>query len=123
MDAFRQGTIDFEQAVQAGNLFASLYIKAPLGDRYGNIRTYPKMLQVLRTKVVSQFRSPAKGVGLRKWSDIEWRRRSRNSAGRTMWAITRRSAASKPRCSTTDWVEDSDRLGQHGLGPSLQGRD
>ncbi len=50
LDAFRAGTIDFQQAVQAGNLFASLYIKAPLGDRYGNIRTYPKMLQVLRTQ-------------------------------------------------------------------------
>ena len=50
LDAFRKGTIDFEQAVQAGNLFASLYIKAPLGDRYGNIRPYPKMLQVLRTQ-------------------------------------------------------------------------
>jgi sugar/nucleoside kinase (ribokinase family) len=50
LDAFRAGTIDFPQAVQAGNLFASLYIKAPLGDRYGNIRAYPKMLQVLRTQ-------------------------------------------------------------------------
>jgi sugar/nucleoside kinase (ribokinase family) len=50
LDAFRKGKIDFQQAVQAGNLFASLYIKAPLGDRYGNIRAYPKMLQVLRTQ-------------------------------------------------------------------------
>jgi sugar/nucleoside kinase (ribokinase family) len=50
LDAFGKGAIDFEQAVQAGNLFASLYIKAPLGDRYGNIRPYPKMLQVLRAK-------------------------------------------------------------------------
>jgi sugar/nucleoside kinase (ribokinase family) len=50
LDGFRKGAIDFHQAVQAGNLFASLYIKAPLGDRYGNIRPYPKMLQVLRTK-------------------------------------------------------------------------
>ena len=50
LDAFRKGAIDFEQAVQAGNLFASLYIKAPLGDRYGNIRPYAKMLQVLQTK-------------------------------------------------------------------------
>jgi sugar/nucleoside kinase (ribokinase family) len=48
LDAFRRGTIDFPQAVQAGNLFASLYIKAPLGDRYGNIRPYAKMVQVLR---------------------------------------------------------------------------
>ncbi|MBM4026908.1 MAG: carbohydrate kinase family protein [Planctomycetes bacterium] len=50
LEGFRKGVIDFHQAVQAGNLFASLYIKAPLGDRYGNIRPYPKMLQVLRTK-------------------------------------------------------------------------
>ena len=50
LDAFSKGAIDFEQAVQAGNLFASLYIKAPLGDRYGNIRVYSKMLQVLQTK-------------------------------------------------------------------------
>ncbi len=49
LDAFRKGRIDFQQAVQAGNLFASLYIKAPLGDRYGNFRPYAKMLQVLRT--------------------------------------------------------------------------
>jgi sugar/nucleoside kinase (ribokinase family) len=50
LEGFRKGAIDFHQAVQAGNLFASLYIKAPLGDRYGNIRPYPKMLEVLRTK-------------------------------------------------------------------------
>ncbi len=50
LDAFRKGRMDFQEAVQAGNLFASLYIKAPLGDRYGNIRPYPKMLQVLRTQ-------------------------------------------------------------------------
>lgn len=50
LDSFRRGTIDFQQAVQAGNLFASLYIKAPLGDRYGNIKPYAKMLQILRTE-------------------------------------------------------------------------
>jgi sugar/nucleoside kinase (ribokinase family) len=50
LDGFRKGVIDFERAVQAGNLFASLYIKAPLGDRYGNIRPYAKMLEILRTK-------------------------------------------------------------------------
>jgi len=50
LDNFRRGTINFEEAVQAGNLFASLYIKAPLDDRYGNIRAYAKMLQILRTK-------------------------------------------------------------------------
>ena len=31
-----------------GNLFASLYIKAPLDDRYGNIRPYEAMLRVVR---------------------------------------------------------------------------
>ncbi len=50
LDGFRKGVIDFERAVQAGNLFASLYIKAPLGDRYGNMRPYAKMLEVLRAK-------------------------------------------------------------------------
>ena len=48
LEAFKQGSMDFEQAVQAGNLFASLYIKAPLEDRYGNIRAYDKMLQILK---------------------------------------------------------------------------
>ena len=48
LDAFKQGTMNFEEAVQAGNLFASLYIKAPLEDRYGNIRPYAKMVQVLQ---------------------------------------------------------------------------
>ncbi|MCU0913774.1 MAG: carbohydrate kinase family protein [Planctomycetes bacterium] len=50
LDGFRKGAIDFERAVQAGNLFASLYIKAPLGDRYGNIKPYARMLQVLQAK-------------------------------------------------------------------------
>jgi len=46
--AFRDGTLDFGEAVQMGNLFASLYIKAPLDDRYGNIRPYEAMLRVVR---------------------------------------------------------------------------
>jgi sugar/nucleoside kinase (ribokinase family) len=48
LDDFGRGVVDFREAVQMGNLFASLYIKAPLGDRYGNIRPYPKMMEVLR---------------------------------------------------------------------------
>ncbi len=48
---FRDGSIDFAEALQMGNLFASLYIKAPLDDRYGNIKTYDKMLQVVRSDV------------------------------------------------------------------------
>jgi len=50
LDAFRDGSMDFIEAVQTGNLFASLFIKAPLGDRYGNIKTYAKMLEVVRSK-------------------------------------------------------------------------
>ena len=34
-----------------GNLFASMFIKAPLEDRYGNIHTYEKMLKVVRSDV------------------------------------------------------------------------
>jgi hypothetical protein len=37
-----------------GNLFASLYIKAPLDDRYGGIRPYEKMLKVVRSGVTYQ---------------------------------------------------------------------
>ena len=51
LDRFRDGSIDFAEAVQMGNLFASLYIKAPLDDRYGNIKTYDKMLKVVRSDV------------------------------------------------------------------------
>jgi sugar/nucleoside kinase (ribokinase family) len=46
---FRSGTIDFGKGVQMGNLFASLYIKAPLGDRYGNVRAYEKMLKAVHS--------------------------------------------------------------------------
>ena len=48
--AFKSGAIDFDQAVQAGNLFASLFIKAPLDDRYGHFCAYAKMLRVLRAQ-------------------------------------------------------------------------
>jgi sugar/nucleoside kinase (ribokinase family) len=48
---FRDGSIDFAEALQMGNLFASLYIKAPLNDRYGNIKTYDKMLKVVRSDI------------------------------------------------------------------------
>jgi sugar/nucleoside kinase (ribokinase family) len=48
---FRDGSMNFPEAVQMGNLFASLYIKAPLDDRYGNIKTYDKMLKVVRSDI------------------------------------------------------------------------
>jgi len=52
LDRFRDGSIDFAEAVQMGNLFASLYIKAPLDDRYGNIKTYDKMLKIVRSGII-----------------------------------------------------------------------
>ncbi len=48
LEAFCAGTCDFEEAIQMGNLFASLYIKAPLYDRYGYIRPFDKMLRAVR---------------------------------------------------------------------------
>jgi sugar/nucleoside kinase (ribokinase family) len=51
LNKWRDGSIDFGEAVQTGNLFASLYIKAPLNDRYGNIKAYDKMLKAVRSNV------------------------------------------------------------------------
>jgi len=51
LDDFNNGPMNFAEAVQMGNLFASLYIKAPLNDRYGNIKPYDKMLKVVRSDV------------------------------------------------------------------------
>ena len=51
LDELKKGTIDFVEAVQMGNLFASLYIKAPLDDRYGNIQGYDRMLKVVHSDV------------------------------------------------------------------------
>jgi len=51
LDKFKNGSVNFDEAVQMGNLFASLYIKAPLNDRYGNIKAYDKMLKVVRSEV------------------------------------------------------------------------
>jgi sugar/nucleoside kinase (ribokinase family) len=49
LDAFRQGSLKVEEAVEMGNLFAALYIKAPLKNRYGHIRSYEAMLHVIRS--------------------------------------------------------------------------
>ena len=49
LDKFNDGSMDFAEAVQTGNLFASLYIKSPLDDRYGNIKNYDKMLEIVRS--------------------------------------------------------------------------
>jgi sugar/nucleoside kinase (ribokinase family) len=46
---FKTGIINIAEAVQMANLFASLYIKAPLSDRYGNIRVYEKLLHTIKS--------------------------------------------------------------------------
>ena len=51
LDRFADGSMNFSEAVQMGNLFASLFIKAPLGDRYGNIKSYDTMLKVVRSGI------------------------------------------------------------------------
>ena len=50
MDAFKTSQVNIEQAVQMGNLFASLYIKSPLNRRYENIGSYDKMLSIIESK-------------------------------------------------------------------------
>jgi len=47
---FLDGSLNFSEAVQMGNLFACLYIKAPLNDRYCYIKDYEKMIGVARNK-------------------------------------------------------------------------
>ena len=52
--------MDFVEAVQMGNLFASMFIKAPLGDRYC-IKPYEVMLKTVRqgcTKKAAQRDGP-----------------------------------------------------------------
>lgn len=47
LNDFKTGDMDFTEAIQMGNLFAALYIKAPLDDRYCNIKNYERMLNVV----------------------------------------------------------------------------
>ena len=51
LEEFNNGFMNFDEAVQMGNLFAALYIKAPLHDRHSNIRAYDKMLKVVRSGI------------------------------------------------------------------------
>ena len=48
IDKFKDGSLDFPQAVQMGNLFAGLYINAPIDDRYVHIRPYKEMLEMVQ---------------------------------------------------------------------------
>ncbi len=46
-DGFVKGEMDFQKAIQMGNLFASRYITAPLEDRQNCIEHYDKMTSLL----------------------------------------------------------------------------
>jgi sugar/nucleoside kinase (ribokinase family) len=47
-DAFHDGTIDFREALQIGNLMATLYVTAPLANRYGNVRPFDALLAAVQ---------------------------------------------------------------------------
>lgn len=47
-EAFQAGELDVEEAIQMGNLMASLYIQSPLRDRYSAIRSYEELLGKVR---------------------------------------------------------------------------
>ena len=47
-DAFLDGTLNVAEAVQSGNLMATLYVTAPLHDRYGSIPKMDALLTVVR---------------------------------------------------------------------------
>jgi sugar/nucleoside kinase (ribokinase family) len=50
LQQFKDGSVNFTEAIQMGNLFAALYIKAPLDDRQSNIQAYDRMLNVVRSR-------------------------------------------------------------------------
>ena len=54
-ESFRSGTLNFAEAVQMGNLFASVFIKAPLGRRY-RIKPYERMLEWVRGSATMGYR-------------------------------------------------------------------
>jgi len=47
IDEFKNGKIKIDNAVQMGNLFASIYIQSPLNDRYSKIEKYEKMIKLI----------------------------------------------------------------------------
>lgn len=47
-EAFLDGTLDADEAVQTGNLMATLYVTSPLHDRYSLIPPFERMLAVVK---------------------------------------------------------------------------
>lgn len=48
-EAFLNGTLNVEEALQVGNLMATLYVTSPLDDRYGHIPSYETLLALVRS--------------------------------------------------------------------------
>lgn len=48
-EAFLDGTLRVEEAVQVGNLMATLYVTSPLENRYGAIPTLAQLIALVRT--------------------------------------------------------------------------
>lgn len=48
LNNFKDGTIDFAQVVQMGNLFASRYIRNPLQDRFQGFKPFNEMLDEIK---------------------------------------------------------------------------
>jgi len=63
--AFKNGSFNPDTAVQTGNLMASLYVKAPLDNRYGNIPPYDR-LQKIANNGISYDRFDALLADIRK---------------------------------------------------------
>jgi L-iditol 2-dehydrogenase len=81
LDGFRSGRMDFAEAVQMGNLFASCYIKAPLGQRYG-VKEYDAMLETVRGKAFLTRRRGDAEEAVNKTAFLT-RRRARKGSGRS----------------------------------------
>ena len=70
IDEFKAGSINFTEAIQMGNFFAALYVKAPLDDRYGNIGLYEKMINVISgDKKFDSFKELIEAI--KKWVIIK----------------------------------------------------
>lgn len=48
INEFKAGAMNYAEAIQMGNLFAALYIKAPLQTRYCNIKDYSNMCELIQ---------------------------------------------------------------------------
>ena len=46
-EKFKTKTLNWQKAIDMGNLFASLYVKAPLNDRYKYFKNYEQMLKLI----------------------------------------------------------------------------